>query len=73
MFAWFQLDFSAIPVTISAISLTSRQTWHNVNSKNRLQRIPNVQEGKRHQKKRHLAAFVFIPSLFGEKFPTAEF
>jgi hypothetical protein len=44
-----------------------------VNSKRRLQRIQNVQEGKRYQKKRHLAAFVFDPSVFGEKFPTAEF
>jgi hypothetical protein len=25
------------------------------------------------RKKRHLAAFVFIPSVFGEKFPIAEF
>jgi hypothetical protein len=24
-------------------------------------------------KKRNLAAFVFVPSIFGEKFPTAEF
>jgi hypothetical protein len=38
-----------------------------------MQRIQSVQEGKRHQKKRHLAAFVFIPYVFGEKFPTAEF
>jgi hypothetical protein len=73
MFAWSQLDFSAITVSISAVSLTSRQTWQNVNSKRRLQRIQNVQEGKRHHKKRHLAAFVFVPSGFGEKFPTAEF
>jgi hypothetical protein len=72
MFAWSQLDFSAIPVSISAVSLTGRQTWQIVNSKRRLQRI-NVQEGKRHQKKRHLAAFVFVPSVFGYKFPTAEF
>jgi hypothetical protein len=50
MFAWSQLDFSAIPVSISAVSLTSRQTWQNVNSKRRMQRIQNVQEGKRHQK-----------------------
>jgi len=69
MFAWSQLDFSAIPVSISAVSLTSRQTWQNVNSQRILQRIQNVQEEKRHQKKRHLAAFVFIPSEFGEKFP----
>ncbi len=51
MFVWSQLDFSAIPVSISAVSLTSRQTWQNVNSKRRLQRIQNVQEGKRHKKK----------------------
>jgi hypothetical protein len=25
------------------------------------------------RKKRNLAAFVFVPSVFGEKFPTAEF
>jgi hypothetical protein len=73
MFAWSQLDFSAIPVSISAVSLTSRQTWQNVSSRRRLQRIQNVHEGKRNQKKRHLAAFVFVPSVFGEKFPTAEY
>jgi hypothetical protein len=75
MFAWSQLDFSATPVSISisAVSLTSRQTWQNVNSKRRLQRIQNVQEGRRHQQKRHLAAFVFVPSVFGKKIPTAEF
>jgi hypothetical protein len=65
MFA--QLDFSAIPISISAVSLTGRQTWQNVNSKRRLQRIKNVQEGERHHKKRHLAAFVFVPCDFGEK------
>jgi hypothetical protein len=57
----------------SAVSLTGSQTWQNGNSKRRLQIIENVQEGKRHQKKRHLAAFVFVPSVFGEKLPTAEF
>ena len=30
-------------------------------------------KGKDIRKKRHLAAFVFVPSGFGEKFPTAEF
>jgi hypothetical protein len=73
MFAWSQLDFSAIPVSISAVSLTSRQTWQNVNNTRRFQIIQNVQEGKRHQKKIHLAAFVVVPSVLGEKFPTAEF
>jgi hypothetical protein len=72
MFAWSQLYFSAIPVSISAVSLTGRQTWQNVNSKRRLQRIQNVQEGKIHQKNRHLAAFVFVSSVFGKKFPTDE-
>jgi hypothetical protein len=73
MFAWSQLDFSAIPVSISAVSLTGRQTWQNVNSKRRLQRIQNVQEGKKHQKKRHLAAFVIVPSVFWVDVSTAEF
>jgi hypothetical protein len=35
-----------------------------------MQRIQNLQEGKRHQK---IAAFVFVLSVFGEKFPIAEF
>jgi hypothetical protein len=30
-------------------------------------------KGKYIRKKRHLAAFVIVPSVFGEKFPTAEF
>jgi hypothetical protein len=30
-------------------------------------------KGKDIRKKRHLAAFVFFSSVFGEKFPTAEF
>jgi len=50
MFACSQLDFSAILVSISAIFLTSRQTWQNLNRKRRLQRIQNEQEGKRHNK-----------------------
>jgi hypothetical protein len=75
MFAWSQLDFSAIPVSISAVSLTSREICQNVNSKRRLHRIKNVQEGKRHQKKETSSCFtvVLVPSVFGEKFPTAEF
>jgi hypothetical protein len=51
MFAWSELDFSAISVSISAVSLTGRQIWQNVYSKRRLQTIQNVQEGKRYQKK----------------------
>jgi hypothetical protein len=82
MFALSQLDFSAIPVSISGVSLTNRQSWQNVNSKRRLQRIQIGQDGKRHQKKETsscflsiyctLAAFVFVPSVYGEKFPTTE-
>ena len=73
MFAWFQLNFSVIPVSISAFPLTGRQTWQNVNSKRRLQKFKMYMKGKGIRKKRHLAAFVFVPSVFGEKFPTAEF
>jgi hypothetical protein len=72
MFAWSQLDFSAIPVSISAVSLTSRQTWQNVNSKRRMQRIENVQERKRHQKKETSSCFCLCSfCLWGV--PTAEF
>ncbi len=61
---WRQLDFSAIPVSISAVSLTSRQTWQNVNSKRRLQRIQNVQEGKRHKKKEISSCFCLCSFCF---------
>jgi hypothetical protein len=71
LFAWTQLDFSAIPVSISAVSLTGIPTWQNVNRKRRLQRIQNVQEGKRHQKKEISSCFVH--SVFWEKFPAAQF
>jgi hypothetical protein len=30
-------------------------------------------KGKDIRKKKHLAAFVFVPSVIGEKFPAAEF
>jgi hypothetical protein len=74
MFAWSQLDFSAIPVSNSAVSLTSRQTCQNVNSKRRLQRIQKMdRKVKDIRKKRHLATFVFVPSVFGERFLTTEF
>jgi hypothetical protein len=58
MFACPQLDFFANPVSISAVSLTSRETWQNVNSKRRLQRIQNVKEGKRNQKKETSSCFI---------------
>jgi hypothetical protein len=73
LFAWSRLDFSAIPVSISAVSFTGRQTWQNVNSKRRQQIIQNVQKGKDIRKKRHFAAFVFVPPIFEEKFLIAEF
>jgi hypothetical protein len=65
MFAWYQLDFSAIPVSISAVSLTSRQTWQNVNNRRKWQIIQNVQEGKRHQKKETSSCFCFCSFCFG--------
>jgi hypothetical protein len=65
MFAWSQLEFSAIPVSISGISLTGRQTLQNVTSKRRLQRIENVLEGKRHQKKETSSCYCLCPFCFG--------
>jgi hypothetical protein len=68
---------SAIPVSISAVSLTGRQTWQKGNSKRRCKEFKMYMKGKDIRKKRHdVAAFVFVPSTFGtfgEKFPTAEF
>jgi hypothetical protein len=72
MFAWSLLDFSAIPVSISAVSLTDRQTWQNVNSKGRCKEFKMYRKGKNIRIKRHLAVFVFVPSVLGEKFPSAE-
>ena len=73
MFAWSQVDFSAIPVSISAVSLGSRQTWQNVNSKEDCKEFKMYRKGKDIRRKIHLATFVFVPSVFWEKFPTAEF
>jgi hypothetical protein len=73
MIPWSQLDFSAIPVSISAVPLTSRQTWQNVNSREYCKEFKMYRRGKDIRKKRHLTALVFVPSVFGEKFPTAEF
>jgi hypothetical protein len=53
MFAWSQLDFSVIPVSISAVSLTGRQTWqnvHKVNSKRILHRIEMYRKEKTSKK-----------------------
>jgi hypothetical protein len=73
VFACSQLDFSAIPVSISAVSLTGRQTWQNVNGKRRCKELKMYRKGKDIRKKRHLAAVGFVPSVTVEKFPTAEF
>jgi hypothetical protein len=70
MFALYQLDFYVIPVSIFPVSLTSRQTWQNVNCKRILQRMQNVQQGKRHQKKIHLAALSLFLLFYGRTFQT---
>jgi hypothetical protein len=46
MIAWSQLDFSAILVSISAVSLTSRQTWQNVKSKEDCKEFKMYRKGK---------------------------
>jgi hypothetical protein len=68
MFAWSQLDFS-----ILAVSLTGRQAWQNVKSKRRCKEFKMYRKGKDIRKKRHLAAFVFVPSVLGKKFPPTGF
>jgi hypothetical protein len=57
MSAWSQRDFSAIPVLISAVSLTSRQTVREDCNEFKMNR-----KGKDIRKKKHRAAFVFVPS-----------
>jgi hypothetical protein len=68
MFAWSQLDFSVIPVSISGVSFKGRQIWQNVNSKRRLadcKEFKMYRKEKDIRKKRQLAAFVFVPSFRG--------
>jgi hypothetical protein len=74
MFAWSQLDFSAIPVLISAVSLTGRQTCQNVNSKRKCKEFKMyiVQEGKRH-KKETSGCFYLCSFCFWGEVSTAEF
>ncbi len=53
----------------ACVPLTSRQTWQNINSKRRLQRVQNVQEEKRHQKKETTSCFCICSFCFwGEVF-----
>jgi hypothetical protein len=68
MLAWSQLDFSAILVSISAVSLTRRQTWQNVNSTRRLQKIKNVQEWKKTSEKRDIYLLLSLFLLIGRNF-----
>jgi hypothetical protein len=58
-----------LPLLIQSLQslLTGRQTWQNVNSKRRCKEFKMYRKGKDIRKKRHLAAFVFVPSVFGEK------
>jgi hypothetical protein len=73
MCAWSQLEFSAIPVAFSAVSLTGRYTWQNLNSNSRCKEFEMYRKGKDIRKKRHLAAFVFVPSVFGGNFQQLNF
>jgi hypothetical protein len=72
MFAWSHLDFFAIPVSISAVSFTSRQTWQNVISKEDGKEFKMYRKGKV-IKKETTSGFCVCSFFFGEKFPTAEF
>jgi hypothetical protein len=72
MFAWSQLDFSAIPVSISAVSSTGRLTWQNVTVREDCKELQMYRREKTSEKETS-SSFVFFPFVFGEKFPTAEF
>jgi hypothetical protein len=73
LFAWSQLDFSAVPVSISAVSLTGRQLGKMYTVREDCKEFKMYRKGKDIRKKRHLAALVFVPTVFGEKLLTAEF
>jgi hypothetical protein len=76
VFAWTQLDFSAIPVSISAltaVSLTGGQTWQNVNSKRRCKVFKNVQEWKRYKKKEKCHCFCLCSFCFWGEVSNTEF
>jgi hypothetical protein len=55
-----------MPVLTSVVSITSRQAWQNVNRREDSKEFKMYRKGKDITKKRHLAAFVFVPSVFGE-------
>jgi hypothetical protein len=61
-----------MPLLISTVSITSRQTRQNINRREDFKEFKMYRKGK-DIKKRHPAAFVSGPSVLGEKFPTDEF
>jgi hypothetical protein len=46
MFASSQLDFTVNPVSLSAVSLTGRQTWQNVESREDCKEFKMYRKGK---------------------------
>jgi hypothetical protein len=62
MFAWSQLEFSAIP----AVSLAKRQTWQNVTIREGCKKFEMYRKGKGTRKKRHLPALLSLFLLWGE-------
>jgi hypothetical protein len=65
MFAWSQLDFSAIPVSISAVSLAAYKLGKMSTVREDCKELKMYRKGKDIRKQRHLSAFVFVPSVFG--------
>jgi hypothetical protein len=64
VFAWSQLDFSAIPVSISTVSLTGRQTWQNVNIKRRCKVFKNGTGMEKIKEKREMSLLLSLFFLF---------
>jgi hypothetical protein len=72
MFYRSQLDFSDNSISISAVSLTSRQTLTKCKQSEKIAKNSKC-TGRERIVKKGLAAFVFVPSDFGDKFPTTEY
>jgi hypothetical protein len=70
MFAQSKLEFSPILVSISAVSLTGRQTWQNGE---RIAKNSKCTGREKTSEKEISNCFCLFSFCFGEKFPTAEF
>jgi hypothetical protein len=67
------MNFSAIPVSISPVSLTTKQTWKKFKQQEKIAKNSKCAGREKLSEKRDISCFCLCSSLFGEMFPTAEF